>query len=281
MDECESKVSSAGTNNSVGTQVKEDVSRTRFARESRTPLQEDHLAELLDTTLQRPLTADELQLLARLIERLRLDTWKEFTARFAHLMGTRMAVIEGALAILRVHLLEELPTNAGHLEETRTLLEDLAEGIVKAKLVLGNFRSFAAPLELQFDTIDLAEILKITVQEIRHSVDCPIELVLPDVSLNLRGDRSRLSEAFIELARNAQEAMQQDAGKERRITITVSREKPPTEPGTFARIEFVDTGPGVPKECKKRVFEPFFSTKGKGSGLGLAIVNLPGHRPGF
>jgi len=43
--------------------------------------------------------------------------------------------------------------------------------------------------------------------------------------------------------------------------------------GKSVQIEFTDTGHGIKEEDKKRLFEPFFSTKevGKGTGLGLAI----------
>ena len=34
-----------------------------------------------------------------------------------------------------------------------------------------------------------------------------------------------------------------------------------------------DTGPGIPKDVRTKMFLPYFSTKKKGTGLGLAIVN--------
>ena len=37
-------------------------------------------------------------------------------------------------------------------------------------------------------------------------------------------------------------------------------------------MEIRDTGSGVPQEIQGRIFEPFFSTKGRGVGLGLAIT---------
>lgn len=45
--------------------------------------------------------------------------------------------------------------------------------------------------------------------------------------------------------------------------------------GTFVELAITDTGPGIPVDVQRRMFEPFFSTKesGKGSGMGLAIVH--------
>jgi len=69
-------------------------------------------------------------------------------------------------------------------------------------------------------------------------------------------------------------------GRFRVATTVVTVRAPPaaarseTPPGRYLRIEFEDTGTGMPPDVAERAFEPFFTTKavGKGSGLGLAQV---------
>jgi signal transduction histidine kinase len=40
----------------------------------------------------------------------------------------------------------------------------------------------------------------------------------------------------------------------------------------MAEVSITDTGPGVPTEDLKKIFDPFFSTKKEGMGMGLSIV---------
>jgi two-component system NtrC family sensor kinase len=41
----------------------------------------------------------------------------------------------------------------------------------------------------------------------------------------------------------------------------------------FVEVRITDTGQGIPKENLSRIFEPFYTTKGKhGTGLGLAVI---------
>lgn len=218
------------------------------------------------------MSIENARLQTRLAEEQRLATWKKFTARIAHIIGTRISVIKDTVTQLRFGLLEEGGLRGRLAEETRVYLEELASGIYKAEMVLRDFRQFAQPLQLQLQELDLTQVIRTVLQDMRHGIDFPIELDWPDQPLTIQGDADELFHAFAELIGNAQEAMQQDTSRLPLMTITAGVEAATAGPGSIVRVEFVNTGPGIPEVDKDRIFEPFFSTKGRGSGLGLAIV---------
>lgn len=76
-------------------------------------------------------------------------------------------------------------------------------------------------------------------------------------------DADRIAQVVYNIAANARDAMPHGG------TFTVATRRV----GEWIELAFADTGPGVPKELKNRIFEPFF-TQGKreGAGLGLAIA---------
>jgi two-component system, NtrC family, nitrogen regulation sensor histidine kinase GlnL len=95
-----------------------------------------------------------------------------------------------------------------------------------------------------------------------------IDPSLPDV----RGDDAQLTHVFLNLVKNAIEAMP-DGGM---LTVITRMETDfhilrRAGSGKFLRVEIADTGSGFPPEEMERVFEPFFTTKARGTGLGLAI----------
>jgi len=95
----------------------------------------------------------------------------------------------------------------------------------------------------------------------------------------LPGNRDKLIQAFLNLVKNAAEAIaeRQEPG---RITLRTAFRPGMrlTVPGTGARvslplmIEVEDNGPGVPDDLKPQLFDPFVTTKRTGTGLGLALV---------
>ena len=88
--------------------------------------------------------------------------------------------------------------------------------------------------------------------------------------LFVNGDPVQLEQVLLNLLINARQAM---LGKGGSITIKGQ----PTETGE-ARVQVIDTGPGIPEKLLPKIFQPFFTTKGtarkgeaRGTGLGLAI----------
>jgi two-component system nitrogen regulation sensor histidine kinase GlnL len=93
------------------------------------------------------------------------------------------------------------------------------------------------------------------------------------------GNRDKLIQAFLNLVKNAAEALA-DAREPGRIFLRTAF-RPGMRlavPGTGARvalplmIEVEDNGPGIPDSLMPHLFDPFVTTKRKGTGLGLALV---------
>lgn len=97
---------------------------------------------------------------------------------------------------------------------------------------------------------------------------------LPPVFAN----KDQLIQVFLNLVKNASEAIGDDPDGEIRITTAFRPGIRLSVPGTDERVslplEFCvqDNGPGVPEDLVPHLFEPFITTKTNGSGLGLALV---------
>ncbi len=87
-----------------------------------------------------------------------------------------------------------------------------------------------------------------------------------DVNMpNLTGDMSQLQQVFTNLFINAADAMEGKGKLHIRATFDQGR--------SLFVIRVADTGPGIPQECRDKIFDIFFTTKpaGKGTGLGLSV----------
>jgi len=80
--------------------------------------------------------------------------------------------------------------------------------------------------------------------------------------LFVRGDKARLKQAFVNVVKNAKEAMPRGG------TLEVKTELR----NNTARIQFKDTGCGMSHPIKKQSFSPFFTTKPQGTGIGLSLT---------
>jgi signal transduction histidine kinase len=76
------------------------------------------------------------------------------------------------------------------------------------------------------------------------------------------GDETQLEQVLLNLLLNALNAM--PSGGQIKVRLAYDSE-------TYCiRVEVEDNGPGIPEEVRKKIFQPFFTTRTDGTGLGLA-----------
>jgi signal transduction histidine kinase len=115
---------------------------------------------------------------------------------------------------------------------------------------------------------DLNEVIRQTAQLYAERLDgVGMELLLTDQLPPAMFDTEQLKRVFVNLTDNALEALA-DTSHERRLLITTRHDA--ARDLLIATVE--DTGEGIPAGDFKRLFQPYFSTRGRGTGLGLAIV---------
>jgi two-component system nitrogen regulation sensor histidine kinase NtrY len=141
--------------------------------------------------------------------------------------------------------------------------------------MVDEFSAFARSPKPQMEDNDIREVVKAAVIDRQMaSQDIAFDTRVGREPIIVTCDRRLISQAVINLVKNAQEAIQQYAEKKDkepgwagRIETNVRRN------GSRVDIEVIDNGPGLPKQNRIRLTEPYVTTKGaKGTGLGLAIV---------
>ncbi len=228
---------------------------------------------------------DEVKALRRSVRGLIEDvdqTHTELEKSREHLLQAEKMAMVGKLAAGMAHSLRNPLTSVKmrlfSLGRTLDLSSDqredfdvISEEIDHTDTIVQNFLEFSRPPKLKMQRVSPSEVVDMVIQLLRHrleSYDVLIEVHrkknLPEVQV----DPEQLKEALANLIENACEAMKGMDGK-----IFINEDVSYAgDSGPSAVIRLTDTGPGIPKSIREKVFQPFFSTKEEGSGLGLSIT---------
>lgn len=146
--------------------------------------------------------------------------------------------------------------------------ETIAREVAGLKALVDEFSHFARLPMARTTAADLNEVIRHAVALYEERLDgvqveTDLDANLPSAML----DSEQLRRVFINLIDNASNALANVEG-ERRIRITTKFDS--TRSLLIAEVQ--DTGHGIRAADFKRLFQPYFSTRGGGTGLGLAIV---------
>ena len=137
----------------------------------------------------------------------------------------------------------------------------------RAARIVRNLLSFARQGTPRSVPVDLEEVLQRVIDVRRYSLEVDNVRVVTRFSgiPRVMADEAQFEEVFLNLLRNAQQALQPRGGE---IVVTTTRLD------RHVRISVADNGPGIPPEMRARIFEPFFTTRdvGAGTGMGLSTV---------
>lgn len=208
----------------------------------------------------------------------RLEALSRFAALVSHEIRNPLNSMNINMQILKrlIHR-EELPP-----ERKIKYLEIISSEITRINDLVTNFLTIARPPELNLIRADVHQILEevILIQKAR-AVSEGISMKHEFTAGTVTGmyDYNQLKQVFHNIIINAFEAME-DGGTLFIKSVLISKESLDKSPQYYVKLEFKDSGIGIPKEILKDVFEFYHTTKRAGSGLGLAIAKqiIEGHR---
>jgi signal transduction histidine kinase len=220
--------------------------------------------ELTRTTQRLTETRQEL------VRSERLASVGRLSAGIAHEIGNPIAAILGMVDLL---LDGDLPPETQkdfivrmkhETERIHGVVRDLLDFARPEKAEPASSSGSAEPALVQ----DVVEDVLALVRPQKSFKMIALETALGDAPLFVRLSAARLTQVLLNLVLNAADAAASGATADaRRVTVRASR-----APDRVI-IQVEDTGPGIAREVREKLFEPFVTTKevGKGTGLGLAV----------
>ena len=194
--------------------------------------------------------------------------WREVARRVAHEIKNPLTPIALSAERIHRHLTRGTAPDAASLEVIRTCAETIRNAVESVRTLVDEFSAlarFPASRPQPASLNNLVEAALTMLNGRLEGIRVRTELAhdLPAVM----ADPEAIKRAVANLVDNAAEAMQNAILKE--ITISTALV------ASHDAVELVvsDTGQGISRDVKERLFLPYFSTKQRGTGLGLAIVS--------
>ena len=213
--------------------------------------------------------------LSELVSAQRAAAWQEVARRMAHEIKNPLTPIQLSAERIAKRFKSETNSNPGNDSENRTsvIIKEGTETILREvsalKSMVDEFSRYARLPDADKQVVDPHEIIRLASSLYEDRISkTEIQLHLDEEVPQILADVEQMKRVFVNLIDNSIESFPNDEDS-KTITIKTIFEKQ----REIVRIEVSDNGSGIDPADLQKLFQPYFSTKGRGTGLGLAIVN--------
>jgi two-component system nitrogen regulation sensor histidine kinase GlnL len=198
-----------------------------------------------------------------------LASFGHIAAGIAHEIKNPLGGIRGAAEILGSRASDD---------KSRSAAELIISEVDRIALLVDDFMVFTPGEDLRVAPVNIHRVLDGVLALTAHDkigADVEVEKIFDPSIPDLLADADRLSQVFLNLIRNALQAMEGVRGKlaiTTRLVFDHHLLPPNGQPGSSLIVELADTGPGIEAAVLDEVSTPFFTTRAEGTGLGLAVA---------
>jgi PAS domain S-box-containing protein len=228
-----------------------------------------------DITGRRDAEEMRRQLEGQLFQAQKMETLGTLAGGIAHDFNNLLTGILGYQDLALDSLLE--------MDPARNYLAAAREASLRARELVDQILTFSRQADSEKVPVNLGQVIDDARRFLRATVPATIRIEVDTTAAcgRVQADATQIHQVLLNLGSNAAHAMRTTGGS---IRISLRQVELDDEqaaalshvgPGSYARLDFADTGHGMDEETRKRIFDPFFTTKevGQGTGLGLSVVH--------
>lgn len=206
--------------------------------------------------------------LSDLLKAQKQAAWREVARRVAHEIKNPLTPIALSAERIQRHLERGNAPDKASWDIIRSCAQTIASAAETVRRLVDDFSTLARFPASNPQPADINEVIESALSMFNGRLD-GIGLhkhLAPDLP-KVMADSEAIKRAVANLVDNAAEAMQDSVVREIQISTSLVASRDAVE------IMVADTGHGVTRELKEKLFLPYFSTRKRGTGLGLAIVS--------
>ncbi len=195
----------------------------------------------------------------QLIQASKMAALGELAGGLAHQLNNPLVGVQNFVQLLLARMEENDPN--------RKLAETIERAGGECVKIIRNLLKFSRDSHHDFTSVEINPVINDVLSLLEKQINLEgvkIEKSLADDIPPFQGNETQLAQVIMNIIQNGAQAIEGSGTIQIRSRLSAD--------GGEAVIEISDTGAGIPKIHRERIFEPFFTSKEEGTGLGLSVA---------